>query len=427
MKQVKFLFILFLFAFLGSCSDNPFFESEEPYVDPIIVQGRDHAVQKAHLLTDIRFVPQNTFQGNGKVYQKDVEYTGMIYSSVKEVGSFVGSNVGIYTFLTAVNNPRSVLYTIDLSKEPYHGKNCHAYYGTVCSAFVSYALGLVPGHGSYDFPVSDQFTQVRYSSPDDLELADVLWRPEHVALITGINRVGGFVSSVEVSQAVGEGCVRKEYPRDQFRELYASGFQAIFRYSNISKNLAPDEDYQTILQEVEAFESSAICANKGDKYCYLEGEDVVLNIKQDYKSIELFRDEELIETYGKGYSGDLLLENLPYGKYRASLTLNDDSQGGTTEWIVVDYKAEFDPTNNTLYFSSMNARPERVRLTNREGGRKVPFTEVYSCSLTEEDILSGSVTIPVHLMNEECPYYSITFKTEFGRISLRPQPWKDEL
>lgn len=426
MKQVKYLILLFLLAFLGSCSDNPFLESEEPYVDPLIVQGRNNAVQKAHLLTDIHFVPLNTFQGNGKIYQKDVEYSGMIYSSVKEIGSYVGSNVGIYTFLTAVNNPRSVLYTIDLSKEPYHGKNCHAYYGTVCSAFVSYALG-IPGHSSYDFPVSDQFTQVRYSSPDDLELADVLWRSGHVALITGINRVGGFVSSVEVSQAVGEGCVRKEFSRDSFKDLFNSGFQAIFRYTGISENLAPVEDYLTTLQAVDAFKSSAICANKGDKYCYLEGEDVILNVFQDYKSIELFRDEELMETYEKGKSGDLHLENLPYGKYRASITLSDDSQGGITEWIVVDYTAEFDFSNNTLYFSSLNARPEKVRLTNREGGRKCPFTEVFSCSLTDEDILSGAVTIPVHLMNEECPYYSITFKTEFGRISLRPQPWKDEL
>ena len=45
--------------------------------------------------------------------------------------------------MTAIHNPRSKIYTEKLDQSPYHGYNCKAYYGTVCSGLVSYALGIV--------------------------------------------------------------------------------------------------------------------------------------------------------------------------------------------------------------------------------------------------------------------------------------------
>lgn len=422
MTQIKLLVKVFLLFSIVSCSPDSFSESR----DPLIVRGRINAIQKAHLLTDIHFIPLNTFQGNGILYQKDVEYSGMIYSSVKEIGTYVGNNVGLYTFLTAVNNPRSVLYTTDLSKEPYNGKNCHAYYGTVCSSFVSYALGIVPGLGSYDFPVSELFDKVNYTSPEDIEVADVLWFPGHVALVTGTGNKKGYVSSVEVSQAVGEGCVRRVYDREGFEDLMNGGFQSVFRYRYLYNNTDPDIDYTTLLKDVDDFSKNAICVNKGDKYCYLEGETVVLNVFKDYKSIIVSRDGDIITKFSNGESGDLVLDDLLFGDYRASITLDDGTIGGETEWIVVNYSVSFDPSNNTVYFNSTNAIPESARLTNKAGGRGgLPLTEVFSRLLTEEEVSRSSVTIPANLLNDECPYYSITYKTKFGRISLPPQLWKE--
>lgn len=417
------LFLFLLCAIIGACSP---IVADDVAEDPLVLEGRLNAVQKARLLTDISFVPQNQFQGNGMVYQDGVEYNGMIYSSVKELGTYVGNNVSIYTFLTAINNPRSIQYTDDISKLPYNGTNCHSYYGTVCSAFVSFALGLSPAFGSYDFPVSDLFDTIHYSSPEDLKLADVLWYPGHVAMVTAINQSGNHVKSVEISQAVGEGCVRRFYTREEFEDMMWGGFQFVFRYNAISRNTQAASDFSADNSNAAYFSSnSKICANKGDKYCYFEDEVVILNVFSDYKSIEVYKDNEFYTSYDEGYSGDLSLSDLPYGKYCAKLFLVNGELGGSTEWITVDASVQFDSSSNTIYFSSSNSTPESARLTKINGGRKAPFTEVYSHLLTQQEVSSGKAIVPISLLNDECPYYSVTFKTEFGRISLRPRPWKD--
>lgn len=135
-------------------------------------------------MTDITFTPRNPIDYNSGTYQPGTTYKGLIYSSVKETETYVGENVSFHTFITAVKNPQSKLYTERVDQYPYHGVNCKAYYGTVCSGLVSYALGLVPRYATFDFPESDLMDIVDYSLPENLQIADVLWRDGHVALIT---------------------------------------------------------------------------------------------------------------------------------------------------------------------------------------------------------------------------------------------------
>ncbi len=60
---------------------------------------------------------------------------GMIYSSVRRVGKYVGFNISLETFVSAITNPNSVVYTKPIKGT---GQNVHNYYGTVCACFVSY-------------------------------------------------------------------------------------------------------------------------------------------------------------------------------------------------------------------------------------------------------------------------------------------------
>ena len=134
-------------------------------------------------MTDLQFTPKDTIRANGNlVYIADNSYQGLIYSSVKELAQFVGEEVSFHTFMTAVNNPRSKLYTEDVSKSPYHGLNCRAYYGTVCSGLVSYALGFYPKYFADDFPLMKCMKEVDSSTADSIKVADVLWRNGHVAI-----------------------------------------------------------------------------------------------------------------------------------------------------------------------------------------------------------------------------------------------------
>lgn len=96
-------------------------------------------------MTDLQFIPSDTLYANKrKTYCPNISYKGLVYSSVLETNTFVGIDVSFHTFMTALRNPKSVLYTENINRPPYHGDlmGKGAYYGTVCSGFVSYALGL---------------------------------------------------------------------------------------------------------------------------------------------------------------------------------------------------------------------------------------------------------------------------------------------
>lgn len=112
-----------------------------------------NVIKRAYQMTDLCFTPLDSFVANpNKSYHGGEHYHGMVYSSVKETCQFVGLDVSLHTFMTAMHNPRSVMYTENVGKLPYHGHNCGAYYGTVCSAFVSYVLGMKIYEKTYDYP-----------------------------------------------------------------------------------------------------------------------------------------------------------------------------------------------------------------------------------------------------------------------------------
>ena len=174
-----------------------------PKVVDSVELGRMNAVKKAHQMTDLEFVPLVSFKANSnKTYKTGKQYKGLLYSSVKETNTFVGMDVSFHTFMTALHNPKSVLYTEDVSKLPYHGTNCAAYYGTVCSGLVDYALGIGIYTRSYEIPQADCMELVPNQSAAGLEVADVLWRKGHVAMVTGIWKdAKGNIERIEICQA----------------------------------------------------------------------------------------------------------------------------------------------------------------------------------------------------------------------------------
>ena len=60
---------------------------------------------------------------------------GVNYSSVRRYEKFVGDNVLFETYLSALANPRSVMYT-----RSQHGQSraMSGFYGTVCTSFAAY-------------------------------------------------------------------------------------------------------------------------------------------------------------------------------------------------------------------------------------------------------------------------------------------------
>lgn len=102
------------------------------------VAWQDEAVDYARILSQVKWTPvAGSMPMRGGFFEEGSEYTGVPYSSVKAEGRYIGFDIFLKTFLAAVENPHSVLYTESLLGEV---ANAECYYGAVCSSYTSYAL-----------------------------------------------------------------------------------------------------------------------------------------------------------------------------------------------------------------------------------------------------------------------------------------------
>lgn len=404
------------------------YHSEQRYRHPSMseeqYQGAINAIKKVYQLTNIAFTPLQPIAYNVGIYQANTTYRGMIYSSVKEIGTYVGSNVSFHTFMTAIHNPRSKIYSERIDESPYHGTNCRSYYGTVCSDLVSYALGLT--YIGSDFVVSDDFKEVDYSNLDVIHIADVLWEPDHVAIITNVVRdQNEKVVSIEISEAVKKGCKKTFVTRSAFERKISSSYEKVLRYNHLENNT----NYIAVPQFVPVFDeievpfnyNEDICVDKGDRSCYFVGEDVILNIFSSGDIVEIYKDGTLQSTINVE-TEDIRLTDLDYGLYQARIS-KGDWNSDFTSWLMVDCSIESSKDEMIVYFRSNNSLPLSIAFCDKSGSRKLPFTEVFYRFFTEEEISLGYISIPQEKMKSSRQYFRITFETNFGRISTKPIKW----
>ena len=392
--------------------------SEETY------QGAINAVKKAYQLTDITFSPLLPIAYNQGTYKPNSTYKGMIYSSVKEIGTYVGSNVSFHTFMTAIHNPRSRIYTDRLDEPPYKGTNCCAYYGTVCSELVSYALGIC--YWSSDFVASDLMEELDYSNLDGFHIADVLWRSGHVAMITNVIRdQDDAVVSIEISEAVKSGSKRYTVSRSSFQTAYSRNFKKILRYKDLAKNLSytPVSEFVPVFDEtgIPFVYNDDICVDKGDQSCYFTGEEVVLNILSSGDIVEIYK-EGVLQSSIDVITDDIHLTDLDYGVYQARL-VKGEKYSEFTSWIMVDCSIGSSKGESRVYFNSHNSRPFSFSFCSESGGRTYPYTQILCREFTEDEVSQGYISIPLNKVKSDRPYFKITFATDFGRISTKPIKW----
>ena len=424
------LFFLFSFLAMMFLSYGQSDVSAE-YVDDVGSRGAQYAVKKAHQMTDLEFIPADTIIANkSREYKPGKKYKGLIYSSVKETNTFVGLDVSFHTFMTAVHNPRSVLYTVNVAKPPYHGKNAAAYYGTVCSALVSYALGLKIYQKSYDFPNSDKMILIANQSSAGVQLADVMWKKGHVALLTGIRREKntGKLFKIEYCEAVHKGCRRVVKAPEEFDQMIVDGKWKIYRYVDLEKNeYKPLTDFVAVDGESKSpfTYNDDLCPNKGDKSCYNRGEIVVLNVLEDgFDEITIYKDSKIFTKKEIKGDSDIELVDLPYGNYKARL----QRKGKMTDfvyWTVVDVQVNVNVEEGKIAFRSENAVPVYLEFCSENGER--PDWGCYE--LTKEDISNGYVKVSKLPLSNKLDnhksdlYVKVHFECNYGKVINRPILW----
>lgn len=436
-QRIHFVHLLLLIALgcFGCSTDEDIIAAVRPKpvpVDSIFISnvnydslGRVNAVKKAYQMTDLKYTPLKPIGQRNGTFESGVSYKGVMYSSTKELETFVGNDISIHTLMTAIHNPKSKIYTEDISKPPYHGLNCRAYYGSVCSSFVSYALGIETRYWANDFPLSDKMQEIDSSIPENLQVADVLWRDGHVAMITDIERDSvGQVVQLEISECAGVGCKRYYRKRNKFINLMETSFKKVLRYKELRKNLnyQPANEFVAVKDEnlIPFLYNEDLCVDKGDKSCYLESEEVVVNVMHSYDYMEIYRDNVLYKIID-AETEDVKLANLPYGDYMARVFF-DGQFSDFTYWKTVNVSVVADRANNRIYFNSKNAEPLFIRFCDIHGrGGSLTTNNLYI--LTDNELSQGYIDVSQDRISSKCPYVRVIFQTDYSKVINTPVNW----
>ncbi len=224
--------------------------------------------------------PWNTRENVNLFFDAWRPQNGVNYSATRYDEKYIGINVSIHTFMTALANPDSVLYTRSL-----HGKHflSSAFYGTVCSEFVSYVLGLPFHIDCQQWPHLDGITKVNTDVLENLELCDVLnEKTYHTAIITGINRDNdGNIVNITVTESAPPKIVSQEFSPKEFREYWLNNNYEVLRYSKTDDITYTPSPWVRLQEDPETnapIPNPILMADYGDKANYSLGESVTISV-----------------------------------------------------------------------------------------------------------------------------------------------------
>ena len=395
-------------------------------------KGVENALKRARQMLDIQWVPVERFPSGVSSSEPEgtpkkrrdfnmaawVPQKGMAYSSVRRNEKYLGFNVSLETFMTALDNPKSVLYT-----RSHHGDpeifNMLSYYGIVCSCFGSYVCGF-PYRTSGERIIDDpEVTEVDTTRLEDLELCDlVIKRAAHVAVITDIQRdVEGKVQRITVSEGVLPLCRSIEYTPDLFRKHWIGTGYHVYRYPGVHNQTYEPSPYvyvegDPILEKPPV--NTAFMSIFGDKANTRLDETVEFTVfEEKWETVEV--------TLPDGTVQQLLIENgaAAYqpvcAGYHVAVCRKGEETSQAVHFCVTDSSASASAASvvsgGSLEFTFRNAVGDKpyLFLINRVQA----CTERKRRWFTEEEIAAGKFTVPVDLAPGEYYLYTVC-RNEYG-------------
>lgn len=377
-------------------------------VGPIISDSitSNEVLQRAYRMASFEWTPLKAVpKRGGGYYPPDVTVTGVPYSSVKELNTYLFQDVSYHTFMTAVHSPMSVLYTEDISQPPYHGTNCAPYYGAVCSSSVMWALGFDLPYSSGKIIQLPDFTMNESQEIDSLKICDVIWKTGHVQMIYDMEYRADTLYKIKTFETSGKNSHINTYTKAQFVDMWNAGNYVGYRYNKLIYSTVPAviQDWPTIAY------NDYLCPSKGDRAVYRTSDTVTIHIyDSNYDEIVLVKGASMIAS---DVNSGIMQQyyGLQPGIYNVFLQGSQGRTANVSFEIVetnVSYEWSNDGDNVIIHFDS-SAKPEYAALCYLSG-------ESYFFPISDLDRWRGYVSVPK--MNVPEYYCKVLFRGEYGRI-----------
>lgn len=404
--------------------------------------------KKAKQMLNVEWTPTNSTMPNKdgvSLYPNGTRRTGVPYSAVLETNTYVPQNVSFYTFVSAVNNPYSLIYTEDVAGNHSRtdiGKTYHGdvpgdgyrgtYMGSTCSMLIGYALGFRIMYGAGKMyamatqETPDTFIPIYDQSAQGVELMDILLSPGHGILVTDIWRTKrGEVVRIKTIEERGYtqteeiNVPEKTFTAAQFNQHLKTGDGTgyiITRYKDLYKNTEyHPSPVVAVTDEGEApvnpVFNEDICVFKGDKSTFTEGDVIRVNFfNGSYTAMKIYKNDELVSTVESldttTHYVDVSTVSSGYGKYKARMVKNGGEYSDYTYWEVLNCNVQYDKETYTVTFSSANAVARQAKYV-RVTGNLYPAIDL-------EDKQSGSVVYTPDFTPDQTTYLIVEFVGEYG-------------
>lgn len=310
-----------------------------------LVMWRQRAVDHARMMSQMKWMPVADgmpIRGEG-AFKTGATYAGVPYSNGGWEGRLIGFDVRLRTFLAAVENPHSVLYTRDLRGQR---ANSAAFYGMVCSTYTSYALRLAVQVGSsfHGAPHREGIEPVQPQSSQGAQVGDVLWWRGHVEIVTDVTTApDGTVTHVRVEDSWPPTTRTKPYTATQFEAYLAERKATLYRITDhdawrgenrAEQFLFPDYAMDAIPPTI----NRVLLLDLGDWAVYRTGQPVIFNImdrdRQDVSALVIKREGEQIEQIALDGPGIVERAFTQSGDYTAHCIMNDGTSSQACEFSV---------------------------------------------------------------------------------------------
>lgn len=399
---------------------------------------QNQSVEYARIMSRVKWTPvAEGMPKRGGQFTPGKEYTGVPYSSVKDVGRYIGFDIFLKTFLAAVENPQSVLYTENL-----YGKvtNAECYYGKVCSSYTSYALQcgiwyVSKVHGPRS---RDGVTIVEPQSAQAAEPGDLIYTPpatqnggSHVELVTEVVRnADGAVTHVRIEESRPQTTSNTLRSAADFDTHLASRNRELYRITDLDAwrgdnradaFLFPNYEDDSATPQV----NRTLLLDRGDWVPYQKGQPVKINLMdRDDRGIRMLvikRGGRVVEELKRPGKGVVQRSFDTCGDYTAHCVMDDGSLSQASEFAVCDLDFRLPAAEVVrgksweIEFNTDNMNAIILYFKNSADGY-----DEHNVFITEEDRKSGKVTIPASVIQtaEKMQVWLIG-ENRYGRLKKR--------
>ena len=404
----KVLWLLFTLLIIIGCKDIDLESWKQNNGSGFVMSNA--VLERAYQMASIEWVPLNPIpKCSGGYYYPGIKVRGVPYSSVKEINTYLFQDVSYYTFMTAVHNPNSVLYTEDLSQAPYHGVNCAPYYGAVCSSSVMWALGIKIPYSADQIISLPDMKQIENQSIDSLKICDVIWKPNHVQMIFDMVYQADTLYSISTFETSGKSSHIREYTKRDFQKMWDNDAYVGYRYEKIRYSHTPRRSFSGFAS-IEY--NDDLCPSKGDKAVYRTTDTVTVNIFNTlYDTITLYKENAIISS--ASIDGDKhIYYHLEPGIYTVNLQNKEEKSASISfEIIETNVKYQLEGGNHIKIYFNSSVAAEYAALCDEKGR-----SQCYQ--ITKLDRKLGYKR--VERIDSSELFCKVIFKGEYGRITNKP-------